>query len=119
MGSLEVAFRRFALLSGITQEGENYSICVHPRGAAGQRRGLLALVTEPTGDHRAFSLNACRLVHEVLVQQFYTDNSLSLTSGLLKAIDSANSALLENNYSHETSQVDSGQSGVVTVRAGS
>lgn len=123
MGNLETACRRFALLSGITQDADNFAICVHPRGMAGQRRGLLALVTEPTGDHRAFSLDACRLVHEVLIQHFYTDNSLSLTSGLLKAIDSANSALIEHNYSQEPPQAEGergaiGIAGSVAIRAG-
>ncbi len=119
MGRLEVACRRFALLSGITQEADNYAICVYPRGAAGQRKGMLALVTEPAGDHPAFSIEACRLVHDVLIQQYYTDNSLGLTSGLLKAIDSANSALLEYNYNNnEIAHLDAGQQGAVAVRAG-
>src|SRR5438128_1491438 len=118
MGSLEVACRRFALLSGITQDADNYVVCVRPNGAEGQRRGTLALVTEPAGEHPAFSGDACRLVHEVLVRQYYTDNSLSLTSGLLKAIDSANSALLEYNYNNEVLHLNAGQGGVVAVQAG-
>src|SRR5437868_13172700 len=101
MAQLEVACRRFALLSGITQEASNYAICIHPWGAAGRRRGMLALVTEPAGDHPALSVDACRLVNDVLMQEYYANNTLSLTSGLLKAIDSANSALLEYNYNHE------------------
>ena len=46
MGSLEVACRRFALLSGITQDADNYVVCIHPSGVEGQRRGTLALVTD-------------------------------------------------------------------------
>src|SRR5437762_3963129 len=91
---LEVACRRFAVLSGIRQEPDNYVSCVLPGAAAGQRKGLLALVTEPAGEHPALATEASHLVHDVILRQYYTDHSLSLTSGLLKALDSANSALL-------------------------
>jgi hypothetical protein len=102
MGRLEVACRRFALLSGIQQDPANYATCFYPRGTTGQRRGMLALVTEPAGDHPALSTDASRLVHDVVARQYYADNSLSLTSGLLKALDAANSALLQYNYQEAT-----------------
>src|ERR1041385_4760791 len=83
---LEVACRRFAILSGIEQEPDNYSICVQPLNAAWQRKGMLMLATEPAGSHPALSVEACRVAQDVLVQHYYMDNSLSLTSGLLKAL---------------------------------
>ncbi|MFL5732167.1 MAG: hypothetical protein ACJ78Q_03120, partial [Chloroflexia bacterium] len=75
----------------------------------GQRKGLLALVTEPAGDHPALATDASRLVHDVLVQQYYSGQSLSLTSGLLKALDGANGALLEHNYADEPVRPDGGE----------
>src|SRR5437588_2358797 len=105
---LEVACRRFAVLSGIRQEPDTYISCVLPGAATGQRKGLLALVTEPAGEHPALATDACHLVHDVILRDYYTDHSLSLTSSLLKALDSANSAMLQYNYQDEHPlQIDS------------
>src|SRR5438105_2902718 len=41
MRRLEVACRSFAVLSGIRQEADHYSICVHPRTDALKRKGTL------------------------------------------------------------------------------
>src|SRR5205823_231528 len=118
MGSgMEVACRRFAVLSGIRQETENYVTCVHPRGAD-QRKGLLALVTEPAGEHPALATDASRLVHDVLVRQYYADSSLGLTRGLLKALDAANGALLEYNHADEPTHPEGGQGVAVAVQTG-
>src|SRR5205823_12331190 len=112
MGRLEVSCRRFALLSGIAQDATTYVSCVHPRGVGG-RKGLLTLVTEPAGVHPGLSTGACGLVHEALVRHYYSDNSLSLTSGLLKALDAANSALLRYNYADEAAHAPTGTDGPV------
>ena len=101
MGRLEVACRRFAVLSGIRQEPDNYATCVYPKAMHGQRRGMLAVVTEPSGYQSALASDASRLVHEVVVRHYFGDTSLTLTSGLLKALDSANTSLLEYNYSSD------------------
>src|SRR5689334_16295292 len=119
MARLEVACRRFALLSGIRQEPGNYTTCILPKGGAGQRRGLLAIVTEPAGDHPALATGACRLAQDVIVNRFYTDDFLSLTSGLLKALDAANAALLGYNYSDDEQPPQSrGPAGPVAIQAG-
>lgn len=119
MGRLEVACRRFAVLSGVRQEPGNYTSCVLPRGLAGQKRGLLALVTEPAGEHPSLGSDACRLVQDVVTHHYYSHESISLTSGLLKALDAANSALIERNYSDDLRQAAGGNAAPsVAVRAG-
>ena len=84
MSRLEVACRRFALLSGVRQEPGNYTTCILPKGTPGQKRGLLAMVTEPAGEHPALASAACRLAQDVVVRHYYTDEFFSITSGLLK-----------------------------------
>ncbi len=98
MGRLEVSCHRFAVLSGIRQDANDYSICVSPRSVLLQKRGTLALITEPTGYHPALAVDVCRLARDVIIRQYYADTSLSLTGSLLNALDSANSALLEYNH---------------------
>jgi hypothetical protein len=117
MGRLEVACRRFALLSGIAQDAAAYVSCVQP-GSVGARRGLLAVVTEPAGDHPALSTGACVLVHETLVRHYFADGSISLTTGLLKALDGANSVLLRYNYADEATHAATGTDGAVAVQGG-
>src|SRR2546421_342504 len=41
MSRLEVACRRFALLSGVRQEPGNYTTCILPKGTPGQKRAVL------------------------------------------------------------------------------
>lgn len=121
MGRLEVACRRFAVLSGIRQEPGIYTSCVLPRGAAGQRKGLLALATEPAGEHPALASGACKLAQEVVTQHFYANDYISLTSGLLRALDAANDALLEQNYSEDIRQAAGASTAAslnVAVRSG-
>jgi hypothetical protein len=120
MGQLEVACRRFAVLSGIAQDPASYITCVRPQGPDGARKGLLALVTEPAGDHPALSGGASVMARDIIVQHFYSDNSFSLTSALLKALDSANSALLHQNYSYseELPAAESRGGAAVAVQAG-
>ena len=120
MGQLEVACRRFAVLSGIAQDPASYITCVRPQGPEGARKGLLALVTEPAGDHPALSGGASLMARDIIVQQFYSDSSFSLTSALLKALDSANSALLHQNYSYsdEMPTPESRGTAAVAVQAG-
>jgi hypothetical protein len=103
-------------LSGIAQDASTYVSCVQPRGAGG-RKGLLALVTEPAGEHPALSTGACGLVHDTLIRQYISDASLSLTSGLLKALDGANGALLNYNYRAEVAPAATGTDSVVAVQS--
>jgi hypothetical protein len=98
MKRLEVSCRKFAVLSGIRQDADDYAVCIAPRPANLQRRGILALITEPAGAHPSLSTDACRLVRDAIARHYYADASLSLTGSLLNALDEANSALLEHNH---------------------
>src|SRR5438132_13393160 len=118
MGCLDVACRRFAALSGVRQEPDNYTVCVRPKGATGQRKGLLAVITEPAGEHPALGTEACRLAHDALIEQYYNDSSFSLTSGLLKALDGANNALLQYNNGDEPPHLGSDQGRAVAYAGG-
>ena len=101
MGRLEVCCRRFALTSGVEQPPEDFAACVRPADPALQRKGLLAVITEPYGDPATLSTDACRLAQQVLVEKYFADNSLSMTTALLNALDHANNELLQLNYAPE------------------
>src|SRR6266566_6383077 len=116
MGRLEVSCRRFAILSGVEQDPGDYAICVHPSSPGLQRKGTLALITEPAGSHPSLATEACKLTQRVVVESYFADSALSLTSSLLNALDHANTALLEYNYSSPDSS--SGGPGDVAVQSG-
>ncbi len=102
MGRLEVSCRRFAILSGAEQDPGDHAICVHPGAPGLQRKGTLAVITEAAGSYPALDVEACRLAQRVVVESYFADSALSLTSSLLNALDHANAALLQYNYtSHE------------------
>jgi hypothetical protein len=106
MGRLEVCCRRFALASGIEQPPEDFTACVRPSDPGLQRKGLLAIITEPYGDPATLSADACRLAQQVLVEKYFADNSLSITTALLNAFDQANNELLQQNYAPERLAAD-------------
>lgn len=112
---LEVTCRRFAVLSGIRQEADDYIACLQPRSG---RKGTLALLTEPAGEHPALSVDACRLARKIIVEQYVADTSLSMTSGLLTALDAANNAVLRYNYANALGESNLDSSPLVAVRAG-
>jgi hypothetical protein len=102
MGRLEVSCRRFAILSGAAQDPADHAICVHPGAPGLQRKGTLAVITEAAGSYPALDVEACRLAQRVVVESYFADSALSLTSSLLNALDHANAALLQYNYtSHD------------------
>jgi hypothetical protein len=117
MGRFEVSCRRFAVLSGVQQEPGDFSVCIHPRANGLQRKGTLALLTEPAGDHPSLGAEACKAAQEAIIEHYYADHTLSMTSSLLGALESANSALLQHNYGHDGAR-NLHEPGAVAVRAG-
>ena len=111
---LEVTCRRFAVLSGIRQEADDYIACVQPRSG---KKGTLALLTEPAGEHPALSVDASKLARKIITEQYVADTSLSMTSGLLTALDAANNAVLRHNYASALGESNM-DSPLVAVRAG-
>ncbi len=99
---LEVTCRRFAVLSGVRQEPSSLTACVQP--GAGSRKGTLALLVEPAGDHPSLATEAGTLAKAVLLRHYMADRSLSLTSGLLNALEAANSALLRYSNTGATQE---------------
>ncbi|MEA2575326.1 MAG: hypothetical protein QOH93_2624, partial [Chloroflexia bacterium] len=112
---LEVTCRRFAVLSGIRQEADDYIACLQPRSG---RKGTLALLTEPAGEHPALSVEVCRLARKIIADQYLADTSLSMTSGLTAALDAANNAILRYNYANALGESNLDSSPLVAVRAG-
>lgn len=112
---LEVTCRRFAVLSGIRQEADDYIACVQPRSG---KKGTLALLTEPAGDHPALSVEVCRIARKMIADQYVADSSLSMTGGLLGALDAANNAVLRYNYASALGESQLDSSPLVAVRAG-
>ncbi|MEO8286385.1 MAG: hypothetical protein ABI670_08085 [Chloroflexota bacterium] len=118
MGRLEVSCRRFAILSGIEQDAGDYSVCVQPSAPALQRKGTLALITEGSGEHPSLAVEACKLAQHVVVENYFADNSLSLTSSLLTALDNANTALIQYNYSQGIDASTQANGAEVAVQGG-
>ncbi|HEX8599558.1 MAG TPA: hypothetical protein VF952_13710 [Chloroflexia bacterium] len=112
---LEVTCRRFAVLSGIRQEADDYIACLQPRSG---KKGTLALLTEPAGEHPALSAEVCRLARKIIADQYLADTSLSMTSGLTAALDAANNAVLRYNYASALGESNLDSSPLVAVRAG-
>ncbi len=75
------------------------------------------MLTEPAGDHPSLATEACRLVQSAIAQHYFADMSVSLTSSLLNALESANNALLQYNYNDEISRQHA-QAGSVAVQVG-
>ena len=94
MARMEVGCRRFAMFGGMQIDASAYAICVHPSAPGLQRRGTLALIGEPVGSV-ALEADACRLAQRTVVEGYFSDHSLGLTSSLLNALDGANNALLQ------------------------
>ncbi|HET9493661.1 MAG TPA: hypothetical protein VFR15_05480 [Chloroflexia bacterium] len=103
---MEVSCRRFALASGVEQPPDDFTACIRPADPALQRKGLLALITEPYGDPATLSADACRLAQQMLVERYFADNSLSITTALLNALDHANNELLQQNYAPDRLAAD-------------
>ena len=118
MGRFEVTFRKFAILSGVRQEAGDYAICVQPPTSALQRRGTLMLMSEPAGLHASFGVDACRVAQNAVIEHYYGDHSLSLTSGLINALDSANNTLLQYNYEKSGERGNQEQPAAVAVQGG-
>lgn len=116
MARLEVSCRRLAIKSGVRQEAGNYAVCVHPRAAGLQRKGTLAVLAEAAGQHPSLGVEACKLAQSVVIQQYYGDHSLSLTTSLINALDGANSALLRYNYNEPVSAEGTANSVAVHAR---
>src|SRR5688500_14252896 len=118
MGRFEVTFRKFAILSGVRQEAADYAICVQPPTSNLQRRGTLMLMAEPAGLQATFGVGACKVAQEAVINHYYGDHSLSLTSGLINALDSANNTLLQYNYEKDGAGDGLAQPGAVAVQGG-
>jgi hypothetical protein len=95
---MEVSCRRFALFGGAQADADAYSVCVHPGAPGLQKRGTLALITEPAGSLTQGD-EACRLVQRALIDGYFSDHSLGLTGSLLNALDTANGVVLQHNSS--------------------
>lgn len=113
---LEITCRSFAVRSGIRQEAADFTTLIQPK--PGSRKGTLALLTEPAGDHPSLSVEACKLAQKIITDQYSADTSLSLTSGFLGALDAANSAVLRFNYASPQDEPGEEAGGPVAVRAG-
>src|SRR3954470_10675103 len=98
MGHLQLSTSGFSLRSGVREDGDKYATCIQPDDAALKRKGALALLMEPAGDHPSLANDACHLAESVINQQFFSDTSVSLTTSLLGAIEAANRAVLEHDY---------------------
>src|SRR5207245_379118 len=109
--------RRFAIQSGVEQDPADHAICVHPGAPGLQRKGTLAVITEAAGSYPALDVQACRLAQHVIVESYFADSALSLTSSLLNALDHANSALLQ--YTYTSHDLPPGNGGEVMVQGGS
>lgn len=94
MARMEVSCRRFALFGGMQTDAGAYAVCVQPDAPGLQKRGTLALITEPVGSV-ALEADACRLAQRAVVEGYFSDHSLGLTGSLLNALDGANNALLQ------------------------
>ncbi len=94
MTRMELSCRRFAVFGGMQIDTSPYSVCVHPIAQVLQKRGTLALISEPVGSV-ALGADACRLAQHTVVEGYFSDHSLGLTSSLLNALDAANNALLQ------------------------
>jgi hypothetical protein len=100
----------------VEHDPAGYAICVHPSAPGLQRKGTLAIITEAAGSHQSLAEEARRLAQQAIVESYFADSSLSLTSSLLNALDHANTALLRYNYaSHEPPHRAPGE---VTVQNG-
>ncbi|MEO5952159.1 MAG: hypothetical protein ABIQ44_06755, partial [Chloroflexia bacterium] len=94
MARMEVSCRRFAVFGGMQTDAGAYAVCVQPGAPGLQKRGTLALITEPVGSV-ALEADACRLAQRAVVEGYFSDQSLGLTGSLLNALDGANNALLQ------------------------
>jgi hypothetical protein len=118
MGQLEVSSYTFALRSGVRQDGTDNAACIQPQEANLRRKGALALLVEPAGEHPSLADEACRLAQSVISSQYFADDSLSLTTSLLSALDGANRAVLENDYAQQGNPANQPESGVAVQSGG-
>ncbi len=128
MGDLELSSHSFALRSGVRVDGNEgnkegseggnaYAACIVPHDATHKRKGGLALLVEPAGEHPSLADEACRVARSAITQQYFSDGSLSLTSSLLSALDSANRAVLEHDYGQRNGP-NPNEEGSVAVQTG-
>jgi hypothetical protein len=118
MGQLEVSSYSFALRSGVRQDSTDNAACIQPQEANLRRKGALALLVEPAGEHPSLADEACRLAQSVISSQYFADDSLSLTTSLLSALDGANRAVLENDYAQQGNSTNQAESGVAVQSGG-
>ncbi len=118
MGHLELSSRSFALRSGVREDADSYATCLQPDDANLRRKGALALLVEPAGDHPSLADDACKLAEAVVNKQFFSDTSVSLTASLLGALDAANRAVLEHDHVPHTSSPANGSEGSIAVQGG-
>jgi hypothetical protein len=106
------------MFGGMQIDASAYAICVHPSAPGLQRRGTLALIGEPVGSV-ALEADACRLAQRTVVEGYFSDHSLGLTSSLLNALDGANNALLQYGAGWPPSDGagDSGEGGGVALQS--
>lgn len=120
MGHLEISSYGFALRSGVRQESTDNASCVQPQDANLRRKGALALLVEPAGEHPSLADEACHLAQSVISSQYFSDDSLSLTTSLLSALDGANRAVLEHDYARHggSPSTNAAESGVAVQSGG-
>ena len=106
------------MFGGMQIDASAYAICVHPSAPGLQRRGTLALIGEPVGSV-ALEADACRLAQRTVVEGYFSDHSLGLTSSLLNALDGANNALLQYGagWPGGDGAGDSGEGGGVALQS--
>ncbi len=100
MSRYETRSSQFGLLSGIRQSHSDMVLVAEPTAlfAPESRKGQLYIVAEAEGD-LARGRDACQLVLRTIRKVFYEDSSYSVTAALSKAINAANRALYEHNFS--------------------
>ena len=128
MGHLELSSYGFALRSGVRVDGNDnsdgddarkgYSACIVPQGAHLRRKGGLALLVEPAGEHPSLADEACRVAQATITQQYFADSSLSMTSSLLSALEAANRAVLEHDFGQRSGSGSDSGDGSIAVQTG-
>ncbi len=100
MSRYETDSSQFGLVSGIRQPASDMVLAAEPASlfAPEARKGRLYIIAE-TGADVARGRDACQLVLKTIRKVFYEDSSYSVTSALRKAIQVANRALYQHNFS--------------------
>lgn len=99
MSRLHTSVAQWGLISGIRQDSSDLIVVspLPPRFSPEARKGQVFVVVEAEGDVSR-GRSACELVANTLVEAYYADGSVSLTSSLRKAMRAANEALYRFNF---------------------